>query len=475
MRGIEFVNDLCCNYLTIPYEGGEEDFALRMMTENATDAFLPMELRRLDGQTYLYYNISGMQSMEVLYGEKPIDRKTFREFIWQLHAAIKESGELFLPGDGICLEPTSVFWELGTGRWKFLYMPGQETGQPAQMQGEREIFAEFLVMHIDYEDKELTETVYRFYEEMCAGMNFPWGELALGMAAQEKEQLGSENDVLSGEMPPERVEREEDWEGEFGRRTYDGSMGEEHPVSEWNARETEPAGIREIEGGETGEEWRLTAGSRKWKPQMIPWIVLGAAIALTIVSGKLMPVIALYSGAASGVFAVILLVVSIRRKKRGGDGGEEAREAVYECEMEYTRDTEPGNFGAQPLERGAEYGTEYGGRGFAADEKTVYMEIGEKQERKLYGIGKYKRQKIFLEKLPCLVGKDKTRADHVIADSSVSRMHAKFSMEGGTVWMQDLNSTNGTYHNGMRLKPNERVTLEAEDEVAFGRAQFVFR
>ena len=41
--------------------------------------------------------------------------------------------------------------------------------------------------------------------------------------------------------------------------------------------------------------------------------------------------------------------------------------------------------------------------------------------------------------------------------------------------MQDLNSTNGTYHNGMRLSPNERVILEAEDEIGFGQAQFVFR
>ncbi|MDE6950472.1 MAG: FHA domain-containing protein, partial [Lachnospiraceae bacterium] len=44
-----------------------------------------------------------------------------------------------------------------------------------------------------------------------------------------------------------------------------------------------------------------------------------------------------------------------------------------------------------------------------------------------------------------------------------------------TVWMQDLNSTNGTYHNGMRLKPHEKVALETEDEIGFGQMQFVFR
>lgn len=103
------------------------------------------------------------------------------------------------------------------------------------------------------------------------------------------------------------------------------------------------------------------------------------------------------------------------------------------------------------------------------------MDIGREQERKLYGIGKFRQQRIFLDTLPCLVGKDKALVNHIITDASVSRMHARFFAEKETVWMQDLNSTNGTYHNGMRLSPNERVILEAEDEIGFGQAQFVFR
>ena len=89
MGEFEFINDLCCNYLTIPYEGREEDFALRMMTENITDVFSDMELRRLDGRVFLYYKISGMQSIEILYAEKPMDRSAFQTFMWHLHEAIE--------------------------------------------------------------------------------------------------------------------------------------------------------------------------------------------------------------------------------------------------------------------------------------------------------------------------------------------------------------------------------------------------
>ena len=472
MRGIEFVNDLNCNYLTIPYEGGEDSFALRMMTENVSEAFLPMELRRLDGQTYLYYNISGMQNMEILYGEKPIDRKTFQEFIRQLSRAMEESGELFLPGDGICLEPEALFKELGTGRWKFLYIPEREAGKPEKMQGERESFAEFLVTHMDCEDKELMETVYRFYEEICAGVGFPWGDGEEGLTRcifdrTVGEAVSAKERGLRGTEEPERVEP---WQTEAGHmemgRVEPGYMEAER--MEPRRAETGRVEMRNAETEEEAEWGAADSGGKRKLPIILLCVLLCAAGILTLVSGRIMPNLLPYGAAAFGLLAVILFVMW----RKMGKKKERCEEEEYGVEYvtEYAKDTAPPEFFYPSTDGEAECAA-----GFVAEERTVYMDIGERLERKLYGVGKYRRHKIFLERFPCLAGKDKTLADHVIADPSVSRMHVKFSMEGETVWMQDLNSTNGTYHNGMRLKPNERVALEPEDEVGFGQVQFVFR
>lgn len=423
MQGIEFVNELCCNYLTIPYEEKEGDFALRMITENATDAFLPIELRRMDGQTFLYYNISGMQNMEILYGEKPMERKTFQNFMWQLHEVMEESCELFLPGDGICLEPFCLFRECGEERWKFLYIPVQGTGGPEETRRERESLAEFLVMHMDYEDRELTEAVYRFYEEVCAGNNFSWNMEAQKMYAGFSGEKIAPEEEKEEEIIPER----------------------EQSVCEF--------------GEEVETEAVSNCGDRK--RQIIPGILLCAAVAVTYVSGRIMPTMVPYAGAASVLLTAVLVMLRIR-KERGVQKGVEFEDMMT---------------GGEPEEVFYKTGDgeEYKEADEAVPERTVYMDIESKPERKLYGIGKCRRQKIFMERLPCLVGKEKTLADYVIEDSSVSRMHAKFWMEQETVWMQDLNSTNGTYHNGMRLTPNEKVALETEDEISFGQAQFVFR
>ena len=210
MQGADFVNDLCNNYLAVFYRGEENDFALRMLMENAAKGFLPIELRRLDGQTYLYYNISGMQSMEIIYAEKLIEREAFQNIMWQLHDAIEQSRELFLPGDGICLEPALIFWNLGMQRWEFVYVPQDSEKETAKIQKEREEFAEFLVMKIDYEDKKLTEAVYRFYEEICAGRMSPefFGE---NERADEKWEKWPENET-SAEMMEKKDAVTDVWE-----------------------------------------------------------------------------------------------------------------------------------------------------------------------------------------------------------------------------------------------------------------------
>jgi hypothetical protein len=60
-----------------------------------------------------------------------------------------------------------------------------------------------------------------------------------------------------------------------------------------------------------------------------------------------------------------------------------------------------------------------------------------------------------------------------IPEDHVSRYQALLWREGGEVWIEDLGSRNGTYHNGHKIE--ETVRVNAEDVLAFGSAAFVFR
>lgn len=108
--------------------------------------------------------------------------------------------------------------------------------------------------------------------------------------------------------------------------------------------------------------------------------------------------------------------------------------------------------------------------------KTTYLEVKpEKEERKLFGNGRQNRRVISLDKLPLIIGKKGGMADVILADGSVSRMHARITEESEKIYLEDLNTTNGTYKNGIRLKPYERVELWKEDEIKLGKLEFTYR
>jgi hypothetical protein len=53
--------------------------------------------------------------------------------------------------------------------------------------------------------------------------------------------------------------------------------------------------------------------------------------------------------------------------------------------------------------------------------------------------------------------------------SGVSRLHAVLKREGKRVFVMDLGSSNGTYLNGVRLKPNVDQTLSHGDLLSLGK------
>lgn len=108
--------------------------------------------------------------------------------------------------------------------------------------------------------------------------------------------------------------------------------------------------------------------------------------------------------------------------------------------------------------------------------QTIYLEekaeLPQQPHRLLTPEGKLL---VNLEQPVLSVGKKKEEVDLVLRDASVSRMHARITTEEGDVYLEDLNSTNGTFQNGMRLQPYEKRKLEEGDEIKFGKVVFIFR
>ena len=60
----------------------------------------------------------------------------------------------------------------------------------------------------------------------------------------------------------------------------------------------------------------------------------------------------------------------------------------------------------------------------------------------------------------------------VINDSYVSKKHCEITNKEKVFFLRDLNSANGTFYNGERLK--DAVKLKDGDKIGVGEARFLF-
>lgn len=73
-----------------------------------------------------------------------------------------------------------------------------------------------------------------------------------------------------------------------------------------------------------------------------------------------------------------------------------------------------------------------------------------------------------------LIGSRKEETDGVIHNDTVSRIHARITKEKDSYYLEDMNSTNGTYHNGELLNYKEKVLLEKNDKISFAKENYRF-
>jgi hypothetical protein len=75
---------------------------------------------------------------------------------------------------------------------------------------------------------------------------------------------------------------------------------------------------------------------------------------------------------------------------------------------------------------------------------------------------------------PLYIGKKKGESDVLLDSPTVSRLHARLELQQGRCLVRDLNSKNGTFVNGDRLRPQEQRELVPGDRIAFAEVEYYF-
>lgn len=189
-------------------------------------------------------------------------------------------------------------------------------------------------------------------------------------------------------------------------------------------------------------------------PGMMLWIIIGAAVVIIVV-------------------IVVILVVSSGNKKKKE---EMERERMMRQRAEEQRRTAPAPRAEarsyNPVQEQSAGAGETSVLGEGRGETTV---LGASAQSAAYMIRKKTNERVVISAPSFTIGKERSRVNYCISDNtSVSRCHARISRKGSQYFVADMNSTNFTFVNGVKVVPGQEVALKDNDTVRFADEDFEF-
>lgn len=463
MLQTEYIRNLQCNYERILLEQKPEEkrYQYCILNRGGIKGLLPCSLRYINSQAYLYYDITSRQKVSQLFDNKQVTREWMLEFVWNFQRLQQELSRFLLDISNVIWYPEQIFQDLESKTFSFLYVPYFE-----EYNGFMNL-VDFWLEHLDYEDEALVEFVYQVHRQLEShGEQYLQEQMIVDAEKLErKDCLQTEQFCEEKAITEEMLAVSEDEAEEIGAITETKAAREKDGIGEMigaEQRRTEQEVEKEPERGtaEEGTAKRTTAPiiiekkqAETGKEKQMQRITMPAGTSYEYHKNK----------------------KELTEEKRGilgifeGRKQENKRKKNKEERENYRSNMQAAMSGYAVADGVVyDYEEEYG--------RTIYLEEnpnGPKQPHLLYSAnGKLLAG---IEKDTLTIGKKKEEADLILDDASVSRMHARLLKEGEEVYLQDLNSTNGTYKNGLRLEPYEKRKLEKEDEIKCGNVTLIFR
>ena len=461
MLEAKYYRDYGHNYMILKCKQQEEvrNYQYKILTSGKISNILNCSVRHINSAAYYYYDISSRTTLESLYRNKKMSYEEVRDVFLQIRGISKELAEYFMDETGLVLLPEHIYYNLSDKKYVGLYYPdykaaGQDAYKPLM---------DFLMEHMDTDDRKLTEDMYRIYD----------------MSEEDYFSIGDALQILEeSEKPVEKM-----------------PVGPSHQMN-WEPVMTKVDSIADIP-----EDWKEPEQAETVPSKMNLFYPIFAVLSILGISGAIAvhsvyeltqrEEIILY-GLMAVMFACLLFclagVYTAGRKK--SISGRTANVPLnIESQQEYQKGTyrEVGNkFNEDDsadrelpslehvIRRNADLAiAEYSP--VENDGNTIFFDERTVKEYKLYAMDKKNKNHIDLKQFPCTIGKMAGCVDYVLADDSISRIHVRFDKQEEQILMTDMNSTNGTYKNGLRLQPQETVEIEPGDEVRFGNLNYCYR
>lgn len=441
MENFSYVQDGGRNYLKSE-PVGEVDYIVGMFAHNDIPAFVPVSFKSLNLENYFCYNMNGLIPINQSFEMNKLTTDRIEAFLRSIIKAAKSMEEFLLPFDRLITDEAYIYESLGK-KDEFHWIYGIESGNATFTR-----LFERLLDRVDYKDDSAVKMIYSLYQ-----------------AAKESE--GMQGVSTGGSLQRIREKAEEILSAphmslDMRAREIIRAENERNSIKKLKGIETgtgDKACSKEIEGADSmARRYRAEAESKKSRSQRVD------------IEDTPKAKLSLFKQRQNEEKSDKTMFVKSKLKKvwdyLNADIGSKPEklvdlQAVGENELSYNvREVK------QPKIEASDN----------ADEATTLL-TGAMISNGIYCLKPEdtNEDNILLTEFPFFIGKSGDKTHHTIEDSTVSRFHARIDREEEELWLTDLNSTNGTFLNGIRLMPFGRMRVNKGDSIVISRKRYEFK
>lgn len=441
MENFSYVQDGGRNYLKSE-PVGEVDYIVGMFAHNDIPAFVPVSFKSLNLENYFCYNMNGLIPINQSFEMNKLTADRIEAFLRSIIKAAKSMEEFLLPFDRLITDEAYIYESFGK-KDEFYWIYGIESGSCTFTR-----LFERLLDRVDYKDDSAVKMIYSLYQ-----------------AAKESE--GMQGVSTGGSLQRIREKAEEILSAphmslDMRARELIRAENERNSIKRLKGIETgtgDKACSKEIEGADSmARRYRAEAESKKARTQKVD----------IEETPKVKP--SLFKKKQKEEKSDKTLFVKSKLKKvwdyLNSDIGSKPEklvelQAVGEDEISYNvREVR------QPKPEA---------EGDVSEATTLLT--GAMIRNGIYCLKPEdtNEDNILLTEFPFFIGKSCDKTHHTIEDSTVSRFHARIDREEEELWLTDLNSTNGTFLNGIRLMPFGRMRVNKGDSIVISRKRYEFK
>lgn len=430
---ISFVNKGIYHYLdarvgTMPeLEAQGRFYQLQMLTENQIPYILSSSVLCSDGEVWLSHNTGQCYNLLAMLQSKRMDGALFRRLMEQICTCVTQTEGYLLDPSDLVLRAEYMFYDAGNESVRLMCVPGYDHPISGQLQE----FLEMLMPRFDHSDQAGERFLYECHAILTdAWQDFPALAAYIGQQCPVPERLG------------ERVHAEE------AMRVKDEIV--------WQ-QQTESADSR-MPGNKRHHSKQEDAEDTIFSKRFFMFVIAGgAALALII---KYLFFDGTTGTAIFGIVWLLTLIVLAIMTVRDKEDGQESESAM----QEYGRmDEIPIREHSGQMEP-AMHRVDVPGKAVRenrmADVKLVPLTNGALEPFRIPE-----------GTVALTIGRDRT-SDYRVTTTQISRVHARLFNRPDGLYIEDANSTNGTFINTKRIPAMTVQKLEKGDVVGFANEEF---